>query len=166
MGVIEKFGTPKPVSWLLNWSRKYSMWMFNFGLACCAIEMMAAAAPRFDMMRFGIIPFPASPRQADLMVVAGTITDKMAPAIRRLAAADGVELHADVPDLGPFFARAWVAIAPMETGSGVPMKVLEAMAAGCAIVCTDVAANRDLVSHGRSGLLVPARNLFRLHHTS
>ena len=84
MGVIERFGTPKPVSWLLNWSRKYSLWMFNFGLACCAIEMMAAAAPRFDMMRFGIIPFPASPRQADLMVVAGTVTDKMAPAVKRL----------------------------------------------------------------------------------
>ena len=82
--MIEKFGTPKPVSWLLNWSRKYSLWMFNFGLACCAIEMMAAAAPRFDMMRFGIIPFPASPRQADLMVVAGTVTDKMAPAVKRL----------------------------------------------------------------------------------
>ena len=78
MGVIDKFGTPKPVSWLLNWSRKYSLWMFNFGLACCAIEMMAAAAPRFDMMRFGIIPFPASPRQA------GTVTDKMAPAVKRL----------------------------------------------------------------------------------
>ncbi len=84
MGVIDKFGTPKPVSFLLNWSRKYSLWMFNFGLACCAIEMIAAAAPRFDMMRFGIIPFPASPRQADLMVVAGTVTDKMAPAIKRL----------------------------------------------------------------------------------
>ncbi len=84
MGVIDKFGTPKPVSFLLNWSRKYSLWMFNFGLACCAIEMIAAAAPRFDMMRFGIIPFPASPRQADLMVVAGTVTDKMAPAVKRL----------------------------------------------------------------------------------
>ena len=82
--MIDKFGTPKPVSFLLNWSRKYSLWMFNFGLACCAIELIAAAAPRFDMMRFGIIPFPASPRQADLMVVAGTVTDKMAPAIKRL----------------------------------------------------------------------------------
>ena len=84
MGVIDRFGMPKPVSWLLNWSRKYSPWMFNFGLACCAIEMMAAAAPRYDIMRFGVIPFPASPRQADLMIVAGTVTDKMAPAIRRL----------------------------------------------------------------------------------
>ena len=84
MGVIDKFGTPKPVSWLLNWSRKYSLWMFNFGLACCAIELIAVASPRLDSMRFGLIPFPASPRQADLMIVAGTVTDKMAPAVKRL----------------------------------------------------------------------------------
>ncbi len=84
MGVIEKFGVPKPLSALLNWSRKYSLWMFQFGLACCAIEMMAASGPRYDSMRFGVIPFPASPRQADLMVVAGTVTDKMAPSVRRL----------------------------------------------------------------------------------
>jgi NADH-quinone oxidoreductase subunit B len=84
VGVVEKFGIPKPISSLLNWSRKYSLWMFQFGLACCAVEMIAAAGPRYDMMRFGIIPFPASPRQADLMIVAGTVTDKMAPAVRRL----------------------------------------------------------------------------------
>ena len=84
MGVVQKFGVPKPVSWLLNWSRKYSLWLFQFGLACCAIEMMAASGPRYDSMRFGIIPLPASPRQADLMVVAGTVTDKMAPAVKRL----------------------------------------------------------------------------------
>ncbi|TDI52572.1 MAG: NADH-quinone oxidoreductase subunit B [Acidobacteria bacterium] len=84
VGVAQKFGVPKPVSWLLNWSRKYSLWMFQFGLACCAIEMMAASGPRYDFMRFGIIPLPASPRQSDLMVVAGTVTDKMAPSIRRL----------------------------------------------------------------------------------
>ena len=84
MGVAQKFGMPKPVTWLLNWSRKYSLWLFQFGLACCAIEMMAASGPRYDSMRFGIIPLPASPRQADLMVVAGTVTDKMAPAVKRL----------------------------------------------------------------------------------
>ncbi len=84
MGVVQKFGAPKPVSWLLNWSRSYSLWLFQFGLACCAIELMAASGPRFDFMRFGIIPLPASPRQADLMVVAGTVTDKMAPSIKRL----------------------------------------------------------------------------------
>jgi NADH-quinone oxidoreductase subunit B len=84
VGVIEKFNVPKPLSWLLNWSRTYSLWYFQFGLACCAIEVMAVSGPRYDFMRFGIVPLPASPRQADLMVVAGTVTDKMAPAIRRL----------------------------------------------------------------------------------
>lgn len=75
----------KPVTWLLNYSRKYSLWMFQWGLACCAIEMGAAlASPRYDMMRIGVIPFPASPRQADLVVISGTVTDKMVPAIRRL----------------------------------------------------------------------------------
>ena len=67
----------KPVTWLLNYSRKYSLWMFQWGLACCAIEMGAAlASPRYDMMRLGVIPFPASPRQADLVVISGTVTDK------------------------------------------------------------------------------------------
>ena len=76
---------PKPVSWLSNWGRKYSLWMFQFGLACCAIEMGAAiTSPRYDLMRFGVIPLPASPRQADLMIVAGTLTDKMAPALKRV----------------------------------------------------------------------------------
>ena len=84
MGIIEKFEMPKPVTFLLNWGRKYSLWMFQFGLACCSVEMLAAAGPRYDMMRFGIIPMPASPRQADLMVVAGTLTDKMAPAVKRI----------------------------------------------------------------------------------
>ena len=59
--------------------------MFQWGLACCAIEMGAAlAGPRYDVMRLGVIPFPASPRQADLIVISGTVTDKMAPAIKRL----------------------------------------------------------------------------------
>ena len=84
MGVLDRFDVPKPVSWLLNWSRRYSLYMFQFGLACCSVEMIAAAGPRYDMMRLGIIPLPASPRQADLMVVAGTVTDKMAPAVRKL----------------------------------------------------------------------------------
>jgi NADH-quinone oxidoreductase subunit B len=84
VGVLEHFDAPKPLTWLLNWGRKYSLWLFQFGLACCSIEMMAAAAPRYDMMRFGVIPLPASPRHADLMLVAGTLTDKMAPALRRL----------------------------------------------------------------------------------
>ena len=83
-GLLDKKGA-KPLTWLLNYSRKYSLWCYQWGLACCAIEMGAAfASPRYDVMRLGVIPFPASPRQADLVVVSGTVTDKMAPAIKRL----------------------------------------------------------------------------------
>nr|VZI14082.1 unnamed protein product [Spirometra erinaceieuropaei] len=68
---------------VVNWARKNSIWPLTFGLACCAIEMMHMAAPRYDMDRFGVV-FRASPRQADLMIVAGTLTNKMAPALRRI----------------------------------------------------------------------------------
>lgn len=64
-------------------ARTNSMWYLSFGLACCAVEMIHAAMPRYDMERFGMIP-RASPRQADLMIVAGTLTNKMAPAIRKV----------------------------------------------------------------------------------
>ena len=69
---------------LLNWSRKSSVFPLTFGLACCAFEMIASAMSRFDISRFGMEAMRASPRQADLMIVAGTVTWKMAPAIRRL----------------------------------------------------------------------------------
>ena len=75
---------PKPIRFVLNWGRRYSLWVFNFGLACCAIEFIAASMSRHDFIRLGVIPFANGPRQADLMVVSGTVTDKMAPAIRRL----------------------------------------------------------------------------------
>lgn len=68
---------------LVNWARKGSMWPMTFGLACCAVEMMHAAASRYDMDRFGIV-FRASPRQSDVMIVAGTLTNKMAPALRKV----------------------------------------------------------------------------------
>ncbi len=84
MGVVDKFGLPKPISSVFNWARSYSLWYFQFGLACCAIEVMAVSGPRHDFMRLGIIPLPASPRQADFMIVAGTVTDKMAPSVKRL----------------------------------------------------------------------------------
>ena len=75
---------PEPLKVVLNWGRRYSLWVFNFGLACCAIEFIAASMSRHDFIRLGVIPFAPGPRQADLMVVSGTVTDKMAPAVKRL----------------------------------------------------------------------------------
>jgi NADH-quinone oxidoreductase subunit B len=69
---------------LVNWSRKNSLWPAQFGLACCAIEMMTSGGPRFDLARFGMERFSASPRQADLMIVAGRVTNKMAPVLRQI----------------------------------------------------------------------------------
>jgi NADH-quinone oxidoreductase subunit B len=69
---------------VLNWARSSSLWPLTFGLACCAIEMIATAMPRYDIARFGAEVFRASPRQADLMIVAGTVTWKMSPAVRRV----------------------------------------------------------------------------------
>ena len=68
---------------LLDWARTGSMWPMTFGLACCAIEMIHCYVSRYDLDRFGIIPRP-SPRQADVMIVAGTLTNKMAPALRKV----------------------------------------------------------------------------------
>ena len=75
-----------PIDALLDWGRRSSVWPLHFGLACCAFEMIACAASRFDIARFGMEAFRPSPRQADLMIVAGTVTWKMATVIRRLYA--------------------------------------------------------------------------------
>ena len=87
MGLLEnRFGdnlVVTTVDSLLNWGRASSLWPMTFGLACCAIEMMATGASRYDWDRFGLIP-RASPRQADLMIVAGTVTLKMATRVKRL----------------------------------------------------------------------------------
>jgi NADH-quinone oxidoreductase subunit B len=72
------------VDWAINWSRLSSIWPLTFGIACCAIEMMATGASRYDIDRFGAGVFRASPRQADLMIVAGTVTLKMATRLKRL----------------------------------------------------------------------------------
>ncbi len=69
---------------MVNWARTNSMWPMLFGLACCAIEMMSAQAPAYDMSRFGMELMRASPRQSDLMIVAGRVSRKMAPILRQL----------------------------------------------------------------------------------
>ena len=69
---------------LADWSREKSLWPATFGLACCAIEMMAAGAGRYDLARFGMEVFRASPRQADLMIVSGRVSQKMAPVLRTI----------------------------------------------------------------------------------
>ncbi len=72
-----------PADALINWARTGSLWWMTFGLACCAVEMMQASMPRYDLERFGVAP-RASPRQSDVMIVAGTLTNKMAPALRKV----------------------------------------------------------------------------------
>ena len=72
------------VDYVFNWARKSALWPLTFGLACCAIEMIASSTSRFDIARFGAEVFRPSPRQADLMIVAGTVTLKMAPVLKRI----------------------------------------------------------------------------------
>lgn len=72
------------LDWVFNWARSSSPWPLSFGLACCAIEMMAAGAARYDLARFGAEVFRGTPRQADVMIVAGTVSLKMATRIKRL----------------------------------------------------------------------------------
>jgi NADH-quinone oxidoreductase subunit B len=87
MGIEEKLGynvLTTTLEKLVDWGRKSSLWPATFGLACCAIEMICTAANRWDIARFGMEAFRASPRQADLMIVAGTVCKKMMPAIERI----------------------------------------------------------------------------------
>jgi NADH-quinone oxidoreductase subunit B len=79
-----ELGSMQPLRFILNWGRRYSLWLLNFGLACCGIELIAASMSKHDFMRFGVIPVAHGPRQADLLIIAGTVTDKMAPALLRI----------------------------------------------------------------------------------
>ncbi len=88
MGVIEKLNTQgymlTSVDALIKWAQSGSLWPMTFGLACCAIEMMQVSTPRYDLDRFGAGAFRGSPRQSDVMIVAGTLCNKMAPALRKV----------------------------------------------------------------------------------
>lgn len=88
MGVEQKSGNPGVVTTsldqMVNWARTNSLWPMTFGLACCAIEMMAMQASNYDMSRFGMELMRASPRQSDLMIVAGRVSQKMGPVLRNL----------------------------------------------------------------------------------
>lgn len=87
MGINPKEKTPFLIGKLeevINWARESSLWPAQFGLACCAIEMMSTAASRYDMARFGMEVFRASPRQSDVMIVAGRVSQKMAPVLRTI----------------------------------------------------------------------------------
>ncbi|MDH5728893.1 MAG: NADH-quinone oxidoreductase subunit B [Gammaproteobacteria bacterium] len=82
-GVLSKGFVTTSVDTVVNWARTGSLWPMTFGLACCAVEFMHMGTSRYDMDRFGVTPRP-SPRQSDLMIVAGTLVNKMAPALRKV----------------------------------------------------------------------------------
>ena len=82
-GILEKGFVTTNLDALINWARNGSMWPMTFGLACCAVEMMHTAMPRYDLERYGFAP-RGSPRQSDVMIVAGTLVNKMAPALRKV----------------------------------------------------------------------------------
>lgn len=87
MGLTPYEKTPfmvAPLEKLINWARENSLWPLQFGLACCAIEMMSTTASRYDVSRFGMEVFRASPRQSDVMIVAGRVSQKMAPIVRTI----------------------------------------------------------------------------------
>lgn len=104
---------------VINWGRKNSLWPLTFATSCCGIEMMAAGAPRHDFARFGMEVYRASPRQADVIVVAGTIVNKMAPVLKRLYDQMSepkyvVAMGACAISGGPFFLNSYTTVKGVE----------------------------------------------------
>ena len=117
-GTVIQTNVDQTLNWLLNWGRAHSVWYLLFGLACCAIELMQTGGPRSDFERFGAAP-RSSPRSSDLMIVAGTLTYKMALRVRRLfdqmalARLNWIDLHGtwdisvtDAPNLYAYFIQS------------------------------------------------------------
>jgi NADH-quinone oxidoreductase subunit B len=102
MGLLDREYTPgvllTTIDAILNWAKRSSIWPLTFGIACCAIEMIICGSSRFDMARFGCEVFRATPRQADLMIVAGTVNHKMAPRLKLLY--DQMPAHKKVIAMG------------------------------------------------------------------
>ena len=116
---------------LMNWARTGSMWPVTFGLACCAIEMMHAGASRLDLDRYGVI-FRPSPRQSDVMIVAGTLTNKMAPALRKI-----YDQMAE-----PKWVISMVAAPMVVVTTITPIRWCAAVIASCRLISTCRAARR------------------------
>src|ERR1700760_3700151 len=114
------------VDYVFNWARKSAVWPMTFGLACCAIEMIASSTARFDIARFGSEVFRPSPRQSDLMIVAGTVTLKMAPVVKRI--------YDQMPD------PKWVIAMGACASAGGPFTPYSALQGGVPIIPLDVYA--------------------------
>ena len=134
------------VDQIFNWARKSSLWPLTFGLACCAIEMIASTTSRFDMARFGAEVFRPSPRQSDLMIVAGTVTLKMAPVLKRIweqmpdpkwCISMGACSSVGGPSIPTRCFRAWTRSFPWMSMCGLPP------AAGKPLLCSSEAAGED-----------------------
>ena len=126
MGVEETLGNnviTTSLDTIVNWSRARSLWPLTFGLACCAIEMMATGAARFDLDRFGVL-FRASPRQADVIIIAGTVTKKMVPVIQTV--------YEQMPEPRYVIAMAHVLVLVV---SLIPTAQYRALMKSCRLMC-------------------------------
>ena len=150
MGVLdqrfEKNFMITSVDYVFNWARKSAIWPLTFGLACCAIEMIASTTSRFDMARFGAEVFRPSPRQADLMIVAGTVTLKMGPVLKRVGADAGsevVHLDGSVLERGRAVQCVFGFAGRGQNRTGRCVRCGMPAAAGRAVLCAPEAAGQN-----------------------
>src|SRR5437870_4587591 len=161
------------LEWAINWGRESSLWPMTFGLACCAIEMMATGASRYDIDRFGAGAFRATPRQADLMIVAGTVNLKMADRVRRLynqmpEPKFVIAMGACTCGGGPYYkygynvAKGVDLVVPVDVYvPGCPPRP-EALLEGLMRIQDKVRAMKDLTRNQPHAVPIPARTGFTL----